>query len=227
MASIYAPNEEVLNSSSRTKSLLLKYNIKPTEEQNLEFTYRYFDGNSGEIMPSDIIRYGDRGIYQYPLGSMRMNTASAGYSYNPEENDWADLRAHMWWNNAKSSQLNGVIVPNSQSFQTDRNWVRMDDTRFGGDITSTSRYASKVGDFKLDFGSGFLYENMRPQRDVIITERDRESNKFLRDGNRAELNLSGKLEYEPIAGLLLWMGGRYSTFRSKDRSAEYIEQILY
>lgn len=222
VASTYAPNEEVLNSSFRTKSVLLKSNIKPTEEQNLEFTYRYFDGNFGEIMPSDIIRYGDRGIYQYPLGSMRMNTASARYSYNSEENDWVDLRTNMWWNNAKSSQLNGVIVPNSQSFQTDRNWVRMDDTRFGGDITNTSRYSSKVGDFKLDFGSGFLYENMRPQRDVIITERDRESNKFLRDGSRAELNLSGKLEYEPIAGLQLWMGGRYSTFRSKDRNAEYI-----
>lgn len=55
MASTYAPNEEVLNSSSRTKSLLLKSNIKPTEEQNLEFTYRYFDGNFGEIMPFDII----------------------------------------------------------------------------------------------------------------------------------------------------------------------------
>lgn len=221
VAKSYKAGEEVLNSSSQTESVLLKATIKPTDEQQLELSYRYYDGRFGEVMPSDIFRFGTAGLYQYPTGSMIINSGSARYQYKPADNDLIDFKANLWITDAKSDQINATNGPKSQQVygSPDRTWVRMDDVRVGGDLSNRSEFTTEAGAFAFDLGGSFQYENIRPQKDVVISEHDINQNRNLRDGYRSEISLTGKLEYEPRENLQFWAGGRYGRYSSHDRNA--------
>ena len=218
----YGPGEEVLNSSAETESLLLKTIVRPKDDHELEFGYRYFDGNYGEIMPSDIFRSGNAGIYQYPLGQIKINTFTSGYSFNPSQNDLIDLKANLWWNEAKSDQINGSFyVPKSQTFVTDRAWVRMDNERVGGDLANTFKFDTNYGLFRLNVGASFQREDISPQKGVYTSEHDRYQGRILRDGVRNEFNMNTQLDYQPTDRLKLWAGLKYAAFNSKDRNRSY------
>ncbi len=221
VAKSYLAGEEVLNTSANTESVLLKATIKPTDEQQLELSYRYFNGEFGEIMPSDIFRLGTGGVYQYPTGSMVINSASARYSFNPADNDLIDFNANFWATGAKSDQINATNGPKSQWLYGDptRSWVRMENTRVGGDLSNRSKFETVAGEFALDLGGSFQYEDIRPQDDVLMSEHDVNLNRMLRDGYRTEISLSGKLEYKPQDNLQFWLGGRYGRYSSHDRNA--------
>lgn len=62
VATVYNAGDEVLNSSMRTESTLLRAILRPTDGHTLELGYRRYDGTIGEIMPSDVFR---------PSGSIR------------------------------------------------------------------------------------------------------------------------------------------------------------
>jgi len=218
VAKSYQPGEEVLNSSARNDSLLLKSTLELSDAQNLELTYRRYDGHFGEIMPSDIWRSGTAGVYQYPEGSMDIHAATARYSFNPEENNWLNVNTNLWWTGAKSSQLNDVNGPISERFVTDRSWVRVNNDRFGGDISNKSELATSFGDFSLKIAGGFQYEEVRPQKGVVISEQDRNMNRLIRDGSRVETNLSAQLDYKPIDALTLWGAAKFNSFNSHDRN---------
>ncbi len=224
VAKSYKEGEEVLNSSAQTESLLLKTTIRPTDEQELELSYRYFDGRFGEVMPSDIFRFGTAGLYQYPTGSMVINSGSARYHYKPVDNELIDFRANLWSTGAKSDQINSTNGPKSQQVykSPDRTWVRMDDVRIGGDASNRSEFTTSAGAFALDLGGSFQYEDIRPQKDVFISEHDINQNRNLRSGYRSEVSLSGKLEYKPQDNLQFWAGGRYGRYSSHDRNAPSI-----
>ncbi|MCF5248593.1 TonB-dependent receptor plug domain-containing protein, partial [Pseudomonas sp. PA-5-4B] len=74
VATTYNAGEEVLNSSAKTESFLLKTTLRPADGHTFDLGYRRYDGRIGEIMPSDIFRFGTGGIYQYPLGHTRIDT---------------------------------------------------------------------------------------------------------------------------------------------------------
>lgn len=218
----YAPEEEVLNTSAETESLLLKTILRPKEDHELELGYRYFDGKYGEIMPSDIFRTGNAGIYQYPSGQVKINTLTSKYTFNPKQNDLIHLTANLWWNDAKTDQLNGsFFVPKSQKFITDRAWVRMDNERIGGDLSNTFKFDSSYGVFKLNLGGSFQHENLSPQKSVYTSNHDRFEGRVLRDGVRNELNMNAQLEYQPTANLTVWTGLKYAKFDSKDRNSTF------
>ncbi|WP_374833101.1 TonB-dependent receptor [Paenochrobactrum pullorum] len=224
VAKSYKAGEEVLNSSAETDSVLLKATIKPTDEQSLELTYRYYDGRFGEVMPSDIFRFGTAGLYQYPTGSVVINSGTARYHYDPAENDLLDFKANFWVTDSRTDQINSTNGPTSQQVYNspDRTWVRMDDVRVGGDVSNRSEFKTSAGAFAFDFGGSFQYEDIRPQEDVLITEHDINMNRHLRDGRRSEISLSGKIEYEPQENLQFWAGGRYGRYSSHDRNTPSI-----
>lgn len=220
VAGAYMPGEEVLNSSSETKSVLLKGRYRPTDEHALEVSYRYFDGNYGEIMPSDIIRYGMTDLWQYPTGKMQISSGSANYRYAPAGSDLIDLTANLWWSEAESDQLNLAIGPREDEYVSDRYWARMQNLRIGADLSNRSKFSSNIGDFTLDLGGAFQYENIAPQDGVNISIHDRNSNRVLRDGFRTEFNLTSKLAYKPTEKLNLWAGLNYGAARTHDRNRE-------
>jgi len=218
VAKSYKPGEEVLNSSARSDSLLLKGTLKFDTDHQLELTYRGYDGHFGEIMPSSIFRTSTAGIHQYPEGSMAIDSATARYKFNPSDKDWLNVTANLWWTGAKSSQLNDVNGPVSQRFTSDRSWVRVENNRFGSDIANSSDFATSVGDFSLKLAGGFQYEDIRPQSAVVISEHDRNMNRIIREGSRLETNFSAQLDYKPLDTLTLWGSAKFTSFRSDDRN---------
>ncbi|MBP6707022.1 MAG: TonB-dependent receptor plug domain-containing protein, partial [Achromobacter sp.] len=124
VAKIYNPGEEVLNSSFKTESVLLKATLRPADGHTLELGYRRYDGRNGEIMPSDIFRSGTAGIYQYPLSQTKIDTYTARYHYLPAGNPLVDVTANLWLTDASTSLLTSVTAPTSQAYRSDRNWTR-------------------------------------------------------------------------------------------------------
>ncbi|WP_325985871.1 TonB-dependent receptor [Pseudomonas protegens] len=216
VATTYNAGEEVLNSSSKTESWLLKTTLRPADGHTFDLGYRRYDGRIGEIMPSDIFRFGTGGIYQYPLGHTQIDTYTARYNYLPAGNPLVDLSADLWMTDAQTSQLTAVSAPASQAYRSDRNWSRQADRRVGGGLANTSRFETGYGDLKLDLGSSFQLEELRPQKSVATTQDDINANRMLREGSRQEFSFNGKLEYKPVDSLTLWGGGRYTHYRSKD-----------
>ncbi|MGC2858444.1 MULTISPECIES: TonB-dependent receptor [Pseudomonas] len=219
VAMTYNAGEEVLNSSSKTDSYLLKATWRIADDHTLDLGYRRYDGRTAEIMPSDIYRFGTAGIYQYPLGEVKIDTYTARYHYLPAGNPWVDLTSNLWMTDAKTSTLSSAwTAPASQLFRSDRSWTRQDNRRIGGDLNNVSRFETTHGDFKLDLGGAFQLEDLQPQKSVLITQHDIDANRTLRDASRQEFNFNGKLEYQPIEQLTLWGGGRYSHFRTRDNT---------
>ncbi|MFO2464417.1 TonB-dependent receptor [Pseudomonas sp. 15FMM2] len=225
VATAYNAGEEVLNSSLETESFLLKTSLRPADDHTLDLGYIRYDGRIGEIMPSDIFRFGTGGIYQYPLGRVQINTYTARYNYLPANNPLVDLTASVWMTDAKTSQLSAVLAPASQAYRSDRNWSRQDNRRIGGDLLNISRFDSAYGDFKLDLGGSFQLEELRPQKSVVTTQHDINANRSLREGSRQEFSLNGKLEYKPLDSLTLWGGGRYLYYRTKDHVPHATAQL--
>ena len=219
VATTYNPGEEVLNSSSETDSYLIKTTIRPADDHTLELGFRRYDGHIGEIMPSDIFRFGTGGIYQYPLGHTKIDTYTARYNYLPSANPLVDLTASLWMTDAQTSNLTSVLAPASQRYRSDRNWTRQADRRIGGDLANTSQFDTNFGDLKLDVGGSFQVEELRPQKGVVTHQDDINANRSLRDGSRQEFSLHSKLEYQPVDRLTLWGGGRYTYYRTKDHVA--------
>lgn len=224
VAKVYKPGEEVLNSSYKTESFLLKTTIRPAAGHTLELGYRRYDGRNGEIMPSDIFRSGTAGIYQYPLSETSIDTYTARYNFRPASNPLVDVTTNLWLTDADTSLLTSVQAPTSQAYRSDRNWTRQANRRIGGDLGNVSRFATGYGDFRLDLGGAFQIEDIRPQDGVVITQHDINANRTLRDATRKEFSLNGKLEFKPIERLTLWTGGRYSHFSTEDNGTRAIAQ---
>ena len=180
VAKVYNAGEEVLNSSSETESYLLKATWRIADEHTLDLGYRRYDGRTGEIMPSDIFRFGTAGIYQYPLSEVKIDTYTARYRYLPENNPLVDLSTGLWMTEAKSDMLTSVLAPRSQAYRSDRNWTRQDNRRIGGDLNNVARFETDFGDFKLDLGGSFQVEDIQPQKSVVTTLHDINANRTLR-----------------------------------------------
>lgn len=219
VATTYNAGEEVLNSSSRTESFLLKTTLRPADGHTFDLGYRRYDGHIGEVMPSDIFRTGTGGIYQYPLGRTTIDTYTVRYNYLPAGNPLVDLTADLWMTDAQTSQITSVRAPASQAYRSDRAWSRQADQRIGGGLANTSRWRTGYGDLTLDLGSAFQLEELRPQKGVVTNQHDINANRMLREGSRQEFSFNGKLEYMPVETLTLWGGGRYTYYRSQDHIA--------
>lgn len=219
VAKAYRPGEEVLNASARTESVLLKGALRPADGHAVELGYRRLDGRYGEIMPSDIFRNETAGIWQYPLGKVLLDTVTTRYRYTPSGTDLVDATVNLWTTHAKTSQLNTVFAPASEFYRDDRNWVRVANRRIGGDFSNTSRLPTAHGEFRLELGGAFQYEDIGPQSGVRITQHDRNGNRYLRDASRREFGLNAKLSYQPTERLTAWAGVRFARMRHRDRNS--------
>lgn len=229
---MYHEGEEVMNSSRETESALLKATLKLTPEQRLALAYRYFDGRYAEIMPSVILRgLGTRdpntsrdALPQWPLGSVRMDSYTARYTYAPADNDWIHLSANAWATVAKTEMLNGSAEysPASQHYLppgmrfADYAWRRQHSQRYGFDLSNRSDIGTGFGKFVLNLGASYQNERLKPADGVELTTRDVLNNRVVADGAREEMSLNAELEYQPTRALSLRAGGRFIDYRTSD-----------
>lgn len=217
---VYRANEEVMNTSNSNESVLLKTTLRPTDEQTLALTYRYFDGEFGEIMGSALYRGNGERIPQWPIGSMRMNTYTANYGYVSADHSWLDVKANLWLTKAKNKQMNaGPVAPESQTSEigTDYRWSSLNNQRWGFDFANDAVFDTRWGELTWTLGGSYLEEDIRPHN-VLITQDDINNNQHVRDAKRKELSFLSQLQYKPTDKLTLEVGGRYTRFKNKDRN---------
>ncbi|AMB87664.1 hypothetical protein AWM79_21180 [Pseudomonas agarici] len=229
-AKVFKAGDEVLNTSSDSESALLKMTLKPTTEQSLELGYRYTDSQFGEVMPSRIIRNTSGTVPQWAPGKMRINAYTARYAFKPEDNPLVDLKANLWLTQANSLMFNGLSTvtplggspsePDQLSEDGYRDALRNEtkNTRWGSDISNTSRFTTGVGDFAFSYGGSYQHEKLGPGDHTPVLQSDLDQNRFIRSGERQEASLVSSLQWNPVQRLTLTAGGRYSEFHSKDHN---------
>ena len=228
-AKFFKPDSEVFNTSSDTESVLLKTIIKPSPDQTLELTYRYTDGEYGEVMPSQVIRNTSGSVPQWQPGTMRINAYTARYTFKPEDNPLIDFSANAWTTKAQSEAFNGLVTvtplyghdddadPLGETYQ-DALRNRTKDKRWGIDLNNTSRFDTRAGKFAWSYGGSYQEENLGPDDNSPVLQSDLEKNRFIRSGERQEGSLVSSLEWKPVKPLTITVGGRYSEFSSKDHN---------
>lgn len=105
IADLYPENSEVMNTSSKNRSFLLKNNWYLPNQQKIKFSWRHSDIQHGEIMNSRI-SYGlmlsnvlgqvKRLGSQWPLSKIKQDAYRLDYEWHPENNRWINLKAGVW-----------------------------------------------------------------------------------------------------------------------------------
>lgn len=118
MADIYRPDREVLNTSNKTESYLLKGTVRPSDEQAIQVGVRHTETSYGDIMPSRVENGHEDGIYgvtgklpQWPLSEVELDSYNLQYRYEPESNPWINLHSNIWKTESTSYTNNAGGYP--------------------------------------------------------------------------------------------------------------------
>ena len=161
----YAFGEQVLNTSQDNESILLRGVYRFGDGHSLDLAWMRYESDFGELMPSQIIR-GD-GALQAPLSYVKVDTYTARYRYNPEDNDLIDLKADIWATDSytrietptRLTQPSGAVLNYDSLFASQ-------DERWGVNISNKSDFfGTRVGDLSLIYGASYNYESVSPPDD--------------------------------------------------------------
>ncbi|WP_312787182.1 TonB-dependent receptor [Stenotrophomonas indicatrix] len=234
LAPLNPPRTEVFNTSSRSKSALLKGTWRIDDAQTLEAGYRRYEGTAGEIMASQIIRVERDRIPQWDPGHVDMDSYSLRYRFNPDS-DLVDLRVNASYTDTDSVMYNSLtgITPwyfdrrtewyDAPSFSGDpgykdayRNPLRQ--KRFNLDASNTSTFDTRAGAFTLDYGLSYSDEDIAPGSSGPIMHDDLVNNRFLRNAERKEYSAVASLKWQPDEHWELLAGGRWNRVDVHDRN---------
>lgn len=196
--------EEVVNTSFDSESILLKATLYPVDDHLLEISYLRYDSEYGELMPSQLIWFGE--ILQAELSEVTANTYTTRYQWQPVDRDWADLDVHVWHtdteslNNGYTEEMKNLL---SQETSTE------DYKRWGADITNTTRIRA-LDDFQLRYGVAWQQERVQPEDGEV------DALSLMRDGERNEYSAFAALKWTFVPTLTLDAGIRYTQFDVED-----------
>ncbi len=226
VASLYPEGAEVFNSSTATESALFKLTLRPFEDHTLELGYRYFDGRTGEIMPSNIIRNETGFIPQWDPSKVNTDSVTARYKWNPEDNDLINLTADVAYSHLA---YDGYLTLGSQNpSATPACYEAFEETcykRFYGtsriietttaDIANTTEVDTGIGRLKINYGSALRFESLHPPSDAF---RDVSGETRHQEADRRQFDSFGTLTWEPDDRLSIALGGRFTKFKTYDHN---------
>ena len=199
--------ERIPNTNFSSESLLLKASYFLPNDQNLEFSHIHYDSAYGEMMPSQLLRFGQ--VRQWIDSEVLNKTYTARYRWQPVENDWIDLRANLWHSDAVTT----LNTPGVGSIELDSNTNRTDDyQRWGLDVTNSMRFFN-WGEMTLNYGFSGQWEDMDTD-----TPQAEGSYAGSRSGWRREFSVFSALKWNFMPQWSLDIGTRYTQFSSKDNN---------
>lgn len=232
VARFYPEESEVLNTSSLTESVLLKATLRPFDDHTLDFSYRWSDGNYGEIMPSNVIRNSTGYIPQWEPAYMNSDNFSTRYNWNPADNDLINLTAnfgysHLYYN-GYSSTFNSA--PSDKPFcegdaDSERCYkqfygLRRNIEKYNADIKNTSEFDTALGNIKVTLGTGLNFDRLFPPDDAPSMEKGNQlSGGRHQEGDRWQSDTFGSLEWQPLDAITVNLGGRFTRFKTRDKYA--------
>ncbi|XDZ52494.1 TonB-dependent receptor [Neisseriaceae bacterium CLB008] len=228
---MFFENEEVLNTSSESDSILLKAKYFIDDEQSIKFGYRNYSAQLASIMPSALQRYCGKygncvpnkqtpGMAQWKPGSVHLNAYNIDYRYTPEDHNWIDLKMGFWSTHTKTNEISGASP--YHPWQTEERhtigYARMPQTalNWGFNIKNDSKVAGEWGSFRWINGLEYKHEYVKPQDYIKLSVMERLGESVIRHAKRWESSLFSQVYYEPSNHLELRAGLRYTRYGTKD-----------
>lgn len=223
----YGLGQEVLNSSNDSKSYLFKTNYSFGDGHSVNFGYSRYESEYGEIMPSTMTTGTfSLGTMQFPLSNTKVDTVTARYRWEPEELDWVNLKADVFYTNlyqdittAYSMNAGGdmiILAPTPYISRTEQ---------MGVNVSNTSRFATQLGALELEYGGMYRKEITFPAPEyaerLASGEVVSDSAWEPRNGWREEFSGFAAAEYKPIDDLTLLGSLRYTYSKSFDNDLGY------
>ena len=206
----YRLGEEVLNTSNDSKSWLAKAAVKLDGGHRIEASYIRYDSEYGELMPSYFSLF-PLGVPQMPLSDVAVDTYTATWTWNPDDNDLINLRMNAW--RTEVDQTIRVAVDSSALVEYPR-----EGDRWGISAENTSMLATRLGEVSFNYGLSY--------NDAAIDSRTIQSlNGSIvsempdRQGWRREASAFASSQYKPTHWLKFDAGGRYTHTTSHDDCA--------
>jgi hemoglobin/transferrin/lactoferrin receptor protein len=217
----YRRGEEVLNTELETHSWLAKTNFRFDDGQSLQLGYNGFRSEGGYFLPffgamADI----SQTAYGATTG-MKIDTGTATYRYNPENNDLIDFKFGGWLtyfqilNEGRLLSTPGYIYPGApwpadlglaEDYRTGTNTMM-----WGLDVSNRSQFFfDQWGDLDLTYGLSYINQDVGIGRYA-----DRMSFVAPSSGTRDEYGAFTKASYKPLDWLTLRGGLRYSRYEAE------------
>ncbi|MEM5552873.1 TonB-dependent receptor [Pseudoalteromonas neustonica] len=237
IARFYKSGEEVLNTSNKNTSVLVKPTFHINDDSSLELSYQKYKAVYGEIMASQIFRNTGDTLKQWKSSEQDIDTYSARYKYTSPDNPLLkNLKVNLWHTSTDSKAYNGSVFSNPregnerppthdcESCVDVLYLAKTESLRTGFDISNQSiLQGTDYGVISFDYGYSFQKESIGPGSDVQYSQEDIDTNRFHRDGDRYESSVFLQTKWSPVDWLSFEAGGRYSWFRVQENN-DYREE---
>lgn len=206
-ASRFRGGERIPNTNFASTSLLLKSNLFLPNDQSLDLSYIRYDSQYGEMMPSQLLFFGQ--AKQWLDSEVLNQTYTARYRWKPIEHDWADLKINFW----KTDAITQLNTPGVGSVELENNIERTDDYQRQGTDISNSMQFYPIGVLELHYGVSGQWEDMDTE-----TEKTEGFYTGSRSGWRNEFSAFTSTKWQPLTQWTLEAGIRHTRFNSKDNN---------
>lgn len=230
IAHIYRPDNEVPNTSNRSRSLLVKGTLFPESTHRFSINYRYTDLLFGDIMPSRLswVRYDKNLVNQWPLGNITQQAGILTYQYKPEDKK-TDLLLRLWGNlttghtntrGGKPREPKQVDLFSNRNTQWDLSYetgfidtasLYQENNRYGVDLSSIFKLSPQIS---ISFSSNYQFEKL--DSDEIKIPENFDFVTSGRAGQRHEINLALSTDWKPLSWLAITAGGKYHYYHLTD-----------
>ncbi|OTA15335.1 Outer membrane receptor protein, mostly Fe transport [Xenorhabdus vietnamensis] len=232
-ARIYRPGNEVPNTSSEMRSILIKNTWHFTDDQALQLGFRNTRMEFGDIMPSRLamVLAEDNVVPQWPLANVHQQAANLTYKWHPANNPYIDFDMNLWTTRTTSNTNTAGGYPRSP-IDRDYQWERGTEGRnlnIDGTLINTSATNSQNNRWGLDISNKFeltrnldltLMGNFQRER-LNSSDGYNPYNMYFfqspaRKGQRQEINLAFNFDWRPTSWLALSAGAKRVSYWSKD-----------
>lgn len=192
--------EEVLNTSSETKSGLIKATARFAPDHALELSYAKYVSKFGENYPASVYRNTDT-VGQGRLSTSDLDRYAARYSWDPAS-DLIQLKADAWATD---------LIEASQALGGQSSAPKFVKMR-GGEISNRSRIGLSGGEIVAEYGVQYLREETGPVGGAWNGIPGRQ-------GSRDETSAWLRTRVAPTSWLMLDGGLRYTSYSLDDKLA--------
>ncbi|MDC9588652.1 TonB-dependent receptor [Xenorhabdus sp. XENO-10] len=233
-ARIYRPGNEVPNTSSEMRSILIKNTWHFTDDQALQLGFRNTRMEFGDIMPSRLamVLAEDNVVPQWPLANAHQKAANLTYKWHPTNNPYIDFDMNLWATRTTSNTNTAGGYPRSP-VDRDYYWERgtkSKDPNIDGTLINTSVTNSQNNRWGVDISNKFelthnldltLIGNFQRERLGSSDDTNHLNNMYFfqspaRKGQRQEINLAFNFDWRPTSWLALSAGAKRVSYWSKD-----------
>ncbi|MBD1227077.1 TonB-dependent receptor domain-containing protein [Xenorhabdus griffiniae] len=232
-ARIYRPGNEVPNTSSEMRSVLIKNTWRFTEDQVLQLGIRNTHMEFGDIMPSRLgwVIPEENKVPQWPLAKVLQKAANLTYKWQPENNPYVDFDMNLWTTRTTSNTNTAGGYPRTP---VDRDWRWEDglegrNANIDGTLINTAITHSQNNRWGVDLSNKFtLHPSLELtlmgnfQRERLDSNDDYDSPNLYfdqsptRKGQRQEINLAFNFNWRPASWLELNAGAKRVSYWSQD-----------